>query len=375
MPEFWLGLMLILVFAVQLGWLPTGGFVPIVESPTGWLRTILLPALTLGLVQVGFIARMTRASMLEALSQDFVRTADAKGLSRFDVVVRHGLPNALIPILTVIGIVAGALLGGTVIIEQVFSIPGVGRLIIGAIAARDFPVMQGGLLFLARHLSRRQPDGRHPLRRRRSAREADVSADAIADTDAGTSPTRETLGRLLRHRSFLIGGAVMLVIAIIAAGADWLAPFDPLRNNFRMRLHAPDAINWFGTDHFGRDILSRIMFGARTSLIIGAMVVVATGICGTIIGATAGYFPRLDQPLMRLMDALMAFPSIVLAMVVSAIARRLRDQRGDRAVDRDDAAHGPHRARLGAGRPRARLCRGRARARRRATCASCSATC
>ena len=148
-PEFWLGLVLILVFAVQLGWLPTGGFVPIVESPTGWLRTILLPALTIGLVQVGFIARMTRASMLEALAQDFVRTADAKGLSRFDVVVRHGLPNALIPILTVIGIVAGALLGGTVIIEQVFSIPGIGRLIIGAIAARDFPVMQGGLLFLA----------------------------------------------------------------------------------------------------------------------------------------------------------------------------------------------------------------------------------
>jgi peptide/nickel transport system permease protein len=92
---------------------------------------------------------MARASMLDVLGQDFVRTADAKGLSRFDIVVRHGLPNALIPILTVIGIVAGALLGGTVIIEQVFSIPGVGRLIIGAIAARDFPVMQGGLLFLA----------------------------------------------------------------------------------------------------------------------------------------------------------------------------------------------------------------------------------
>jgi len=148
-PEFWLGLVLILVFAVELGWLPTGGFVSIAESPAGWLRTIVLPALTLGLVQIGFIARMARASMLEVLGQDFVRTADAKGLSRLDIVVRHGLPNALIPILTVIGIVAGALLGGTVIIEQVFSIPGVGRLIIGAIAARDFPVMQGGLLFLA----------------------------------------------------------------------------------------------------------------------------------------------------------------------------------------------------------------------------------
>jgi peptide/nickel transport system permease protein len=146
-----------------------------------------------------------------------------------------------------------------------------------------------------------------------------VSAEAIADTERGISPARETLGRLLRHRSFLIGGVVMFAIAIIAAGADWLAPFDPLRNNFRLRLHAPDALNWFGTDHFGRDIMSRVMFGARTSLAIGAMVVIATGVCGATIGATAGYFPRLDQPLMRVMDALMAFPSIVLAMVVSAI--------------------------------------------------------
>jgi peptide/nickel transport system permease protein len=146
-----------------------------------------------------------------------------------------------------------------------------------------------------------------------------VSA-TIADTDeAGISPTRETIGRLLRHRSFMIGATIMAVIAIIAIGADALAPFDPLRNNFRLRLHAPDALNWFGTDHFGRDILSRIMFGARTSLAIGAMVVVATGFFGALIGATAGYFPRLDQPLMRVMDAMMAFPSIVLAMVVSAI--------------------------------------------------------
>jgi peptide/nickel transport system permease protein len=87
--------------------------------------------------------------MLDVLNQDFIRTADAKGLSRFEVVMLHGLPNALVPILTVIGIVAGALLGGTVVIEQVFSIPGVGRLVIGAILARDFPVIQGGLLFLA----------------------------------------------------------------------------------------------------------------------------------------------------------------------------------------------------------------------------------
>jgi peptide/nickel transport system permease protein len=148
-PEFWLGLTLIFLFAVQFGWLPSGGFVSIDTSFTGWLRSIAMPAGTLAVVQMGFIARMTRASMLEVLNQDFMRTADAKGLKRLDIVLRHGLPNALVPILTVAGIVAGALLGGTVIIEQVFSIPGVGRLIIGGILSRDYPVIQGGLLFLA----------------------------------------------------------------------------------------------------------------------------------------------------------------------------------------------------------------------------------
>jgi peptide/nickel transport system permease protein len=148
-PEFWLGLMLVFVFALQLGALPTGGFVPFHESLGGWARTIALPAITLAVVHIGFIARMTRASMLDVLGQDFIRTADAKGLSRWRIVIRHGLPNALIPILTVLGIVAGGLLGGTVIVEQVFSIPGVGRLVIGAILSRDYPVIQGGLLFLA----------------------------------------------------------------------------------------------------------------------------------------------------------------------------------------------------------------------------------
>lgn len=148
-PDFWLGLVFVVVFALGLGWFPTGGFTPIEQGVLEWARSIALPSLALALTQMGFVARMARASMLDVLSQDFVRTADAKGLSRTYVVLRHGLPNALVPLLTVTGIIAGALLGGTVVIEQVFSIPGVGRLIIGAILSRDFPVIQGGLLFLA----------------------------------------------------------------------------------------------------------------------------------------------------------------------------------------------------------------------------------
>jgi peptide/nickel transport system permease protein len=133
------------------------------------------------------------------------------------------------------------------------------------------------------------------------------------------SPTADAFWRLLRHRSFAIGGTLVLLILLVAVFADLIAPFDPLRSNVRARLRAPDGTYWFGTDHFGRDILSRVIYGARISLTIGAWTVVATGFFGTLIGAVAGYFRALDNPLMRLMDALMAFPAILLAITVSAV--------------------------------------------------------
>jgi peptide/nickel transport system permease protein len=148
-PDFWLALLLIFVFAVDLGWFPAGGYVPLSQGLGAWWHSIALPAFTLAAVQLGFIARMTRSAMLEVLQQDYIRTARAKGLPAHVVIGRHGLRNALISILTVIGIIAGSLLGGAVVIEQVFSLPGVGRLIIDAVLSRDFPVIQGGLLFLA----------------------------------------------------------------------------------------------------------------------------------------------------------------------------------------------------------------------------------
>ena len=148
-PDFWLGLVMIYVFAVSLGWLPTGGFVPLTDSFTGWLRSMAMPALALGFTQTGLIARITRATMLEVLRQDYIRTARAKGMPEWVVVGRHALANTLIPVVTVIGLIVGILLGGAVVVEQVFSLPGAGRLIIGAILRRDFPVIQGGLLLIA----------------------------------------------------------------------------------------------------------------------------------------------------------------------------------------------------------------------------------
>lgn len=148
-PDFWFGLVLIILFGVTLGWLPTGGFVAFTDDFWGWVRYMTLPALTLAFTQMGVIARMSRSAMLDVLDQDFIRTARAKGMSRGVVVFKHALRNALIPIVTVVGVTAGVLLSGAVVIESVFSLPGVGRLIVGSIQRRDFPVIQGGLLVTA----------------------------------------------------------------------------------------------------------------------------------------------------------------------------------------------------------------------------------
>jgi len=138
MPVFWLGLMLVVIFSVVLQWLPAGG--------TGSWKHIILPSFTLAAFVVAFITRMTRASMIEALSQDYTTTARSKGLKERVVIVKHALKNALIPIITVVGLQFGLLLGGAVLTETVFAWPGVGRLIVDSILARDYPVIQGTIL-------------------------------------------------------------------------------------------------------------------------------------------------------------------------------------------------------------------------------------
>lgn len=148
-PDFWFGIVLIILFGVYLGWLPTGGFVPIATDFFGWAQSMALPAFTLAVTQMGVIARMTRSSMLDVLDQDYIRTARAKGLRSRAVIFKHALVNAMVPIITVVGVITGVLLSGAVVIETVFSLPGVGRLIIGAIQRRDFPIIQGGLLVTA----------------------------------------------------------------------------------------------------------------------------------------------------------------------------------------------------------------------------------
>jgi peptide/nickel transport system permease protein len=162
MPNFWLGVMLIFLFALRLGWLPASGRPEALSAAVGTLFTsgdatalaaavthLILPAVTLGTALAAVVTRLTRSSMLEVIGQDFVRTAHAKGLHSRRIVLHHALRNALIPVITVVGLEFGALLGGAVITETIFAWPGIGRLAIRSIVQRDFPVVQGVVLMIA----------------------------------------------------------------------------------------------------------------------------------------------------------------------------------------------------------------------------------
>lgn len=148
-PNFWLATILILVFSLHMGWFPSGGFVSFFADPIANLRYMFLPSIALGASVGAVVMRMTRSSMLEILKQDYIEMARAKGVSQKILIISHALKNALIPVITVLGIQMGYLLGGSVIIEQIFSLPGIGRLALQAITNRDYILMQGSILFVA----------------------------------------------------------------------------------------------------------------------------------------------------------------------------------------------------------------------------------
>ncbi|MGC4892895.1 ABC transporter permease [Micromonospora sp. DT31] len=148
-PDFWMGIMGILLFAGVLGWLPPSGYVALTEDPGRWATHVALPAVTVGLVTASILTRFIRSSVLEVLSADYVRTAEAKGLRNRVVILRHVLRNALIPVVTVVAVQLASLLGGVIVIEVLFAWPGIGRLTFDAVQARDYPVLQGAVLLVA----------------------------------------------------------------------------------------------------------------------------------------------------------------------------------------------------------------------------------
>lgn len=148
-PSFWLGILLMLLFSVHLKWFPLLGYTAFSENPVEWLHHLLLPAFALGLIRAAVLTRMIRIAMLDELHKEYVIVARAKGVSEWRVILRHVLRNALLPVITIAGLQLGELFGGAIIIEQIFGLPGIGRLLLNAISGRDFPVVQGGVVLLA----------------------------------------------------------------------------------------------------------------------------------------------------------------------------------------------------------------------------------
>src|SRR5712692_9247362 len=260
-PSFWLGIVSILVVLdishalFGAAWMPPIDYVPFWQDPLRNLSMVILPALTVGYRYSAVTMRMTRSAMLEVLREDYIRTARAKGLVEQLIINRHALKNALLPVVTLIGIEFAFLIGGLVVTEQVFNLNGVGRLFVLAVQNQDYTLTQ-----------------------------ADV----------------------------------MLTVAGLSA--EWIAPYNPTSNDFAVMTEPPSWAHLMGTDQFRRVLFSRIVFGARTALIVGFSCAIVGGVAGLVLGVASAYFGgRVDLLLQRLLDVVMAFPLIIMALAVIAI--------------------------------------------------------
>ena len=237
---------------------------------------MILPAIILGTSLSAVTMRLTRTMMLEVLRQDYIRTAWAKGLAESLIVSRHALRNALIPVVTLIGLQAPLLIGGAVIMEQIFVIPGMGLLLLDAVSQRDYPDHHRRVPDRGRGGDAHQSAGRPELRPARSQGEVPLMA-TIARTHAKplgarrpVSPTLRFIGRLFREKPLgAVGGVVFLLFLFCGIFADVLAPYGINQINPINRLKPPSWAFPFGTDNLGRDMLSRCIYGAQLSVIIG----------------------------------------------------------------------------------------------------------
>ena len=219
-PNFWLGIMLIFLFSIKLGWLPASGYVPLSENWRASLASTIMPAFVLGNAIAAVLMRHTRSAMLQVLESDYVRTARAKGLSERTVILKHAMRNALTPIITLGALELGTLLSGAVLTEQIFSIPGFGKLIVDAVFNRDYAVVQGVVLVTATDLHHAQPDRRYRLYPRQSAAEGLTMTDAALSRHlprsrhAGKPGTRARCAGLFARKGAVVG---LIVIATFIA--------------------------------------------------------------------------------------------------------------------------------------------------------------
>ena len=349
LPVFFTGLLLVYVFYFQLGWSPAPigrldafatapptitGFYLIDSLLTGDFETfraalsqLILPALTLGIFSLAPIARMTRASMLAVLASDFVRTARASGLNNRTVIVTYAFRNAMLPVVTTLGMVFSFLLGANVLVEKVFAWPGIGSYAVEALLQSDFAPVQGFVLTMAVLYVGAESADRHSLRRDRPAREAGSMTETISIVPQAAAAPKPKSASIFRHARYVISEnpvtglafGLFLLIAFCALLGPYIVPYDPLASDTAASLQPPSLKHLFGTDQLGRDIFSRVVVATRLDFIIALASVALVFVMGGLAGIAAGFFGGwTDRVVSRLADTIMAFPLFVLAMGIVA---------------------------------------------------------
>ena len=315
MPSFWLALLLMLFFGIHLQWLPISGLTSMnfdslgpVDKVLDLARHLALPILVYTIGSLAGMSRYMRACMLEVLRQDYILTAQAKGLSPRTIIWRHALRNALLPVITLLGLSVPGLIGGSVIIESIFALPGLGQLFYAAVMARDYTMIMGNLVLGAvlTLLGNLLADV-WPIR-------ASAAAGRFADMCGPL--LRRFLGR---HLMLCLGLGIVLVMSLAALCAPLLAPYDPNALHLDHILEPPSSMFWLGTDRLGRDVFSRLLYGGQISLWVGFVAVGISVSIGTGLGLISGYFGGLvDEGIMRGVDIMLCFPSFFLILSVIA---------------------------------------------------------
>ena len=265
------------------------------------------------------LLRNTRNSVVDITRMDYVDFARSKGITSGEVRTRHVMRNAMISTVTLLSMRMAAMLGGSVIIETVFSVPGIGKLASDAIFGRDYAVVQYVVLLFAG--AGHQSDHRYPLFLPGSPGQS-VERGVRMKRYHGVSPLEQkrSMPAWLAKPSFVIGLLIVLVVILMALFPQFIAPYDPIATDVTVSNQAPSAAHWFGTDFYGRDIFSRVIWGTRIDLLIGVLGVVIPFLVGGMIGLLAGYYGGfLDSLLMRITDIMMAFPFTILVITIMAI--------------------------------------------------------
>ena len=333
MPTFLLGLLIAIIAIIlheAFNWQPTK-FTHLWENTGTSLQQLIFPAVALGASSSGLLMRLTRTQLLEVLREDCARTARAKGLAEKAVVIKHGARNALLPVVANAGFQFGILFSGIVVIELIFGIPGIGWGLVAFVSWSELPTIQSYIMYLAFlalainlvvDLIYAWLDPRVRYERDEGLLiKSNTELISTLEPAAPGTPARWRGSpiRLVRNKPLgAIGLLILLFTLVVAIGANVLAPHDPFEVSAQRIFLAPSPDFWFGTDAVGRDIFSRTMFGARTSILVGFLTMLLAASIGSIVGVSSAYFGGIyDFIIQRFVDVLTALPSLLLALLLA----------------------------------------------------------